>query len=513
MAPKKVLILCLLIFLILSVKDPFSTFNNISDLEPNPDALHYLNSVKTFIHGRGLNLSYQGRITSTNVPPLYSLSLLPLYLIFNDPRSFYFINILFSISSIFIFYLIFKRLKLNIFVFAFSLAAITTNFIIYWYPQVAMAENLLIPLFLLSIYLVLFPVTKKNLLLVILLSIAMVLTKYVAILLSLSLLLVYTIKIFKEDSNLKKPILILLSFCLGLILSTQALDYINHKTSFIIAFFNSSYFSFKYTNSNVPQFLAGLFGGEIRVAGIYPNLLPWIIGMFTIPALIFNFFDKRNQELHSYLFCSALSTFFFLCVFFIADARYFFPIVFISILSFAIFLNNLYTFFRKQEKSYINSLIIVFIFSGLILSQFNQIKNQILSNFINPNPPISYLTVQNFNSYFKENLSKKPVVVTTLTPYFVDFYSNSNYDLLPLSYLQYFTDRPESVWGKDDYSNYLNLYKKLLDEKTDVYISDYKTDPSHFYSFDYLKIKDNFNFEKVAQGCEGKCNLYKLSPP
>lgn len=531
---KKILIICLLLFAVLVTKNPFSTFNNISDLEPTPDALHYLNPIKTFLTGQGLKLSYEGRNMPTYVPPLYSLSLIPMYLIFQDPRSFYFMNIFYSIISISIFYLIIKKLKLNLFIFAFSIIVVVTNFTIYWYPQAPMAENLLISLFLISIYLLMLQVDKRNVVFVAIVAMLMFATKYIAIFLSISLLAIYALKVYKTESDIKNKKRFLLIFIISffaIILVMQIFDSINGKAPFLFMFFEKitgflidnlafksnlepldENYSFKYFNSNFIQYFGGLIGGDIKMAGLYPVLIPWIIGMFTIPAFILNFFDKKRFLFYLYLLTSSLITFLFICIYEITDARYIFPLVFASILSVICFFNNLYILFKKHQKKYLSYLILIIIFCGLFLSKFDELKKQIKSNYFEPNPPLNYRTVQSFNNFFSEKSSNRPVIITTLTPYFVDFYSNRNFKLLPLSNSQYFMDRAKLVWGDDDYTNLINLYKKYLNDGFELYVSEYKTEWSYFYRLDYFNIKQNFNLEKVASGCENKCNLFKLLP-
>src|SRR4051812_8668973 len=113
---KLVPILLTLIFIALLLKNPFSSRNLISNLEPYPDTIHYTNGALSLIHGYGITLTREGRSIPTAVPPLYSIILVPLYIINNDPRVFYFTNIILSLVSLLMFYKILRKLNINIWV-------------------------------------------------------------------------------------------------------------------------------------------------------------------------------------------------------------------------------------------------------------------------------------------------------------------------------------------------------------------------------------------------------------
>ena len=186
----------MLLLAILLLKNPLSPNNIISNLEPSPDSIHYLNPLVSLLQGKGLVLSYQNRSIPAQVPPLYSLVLLPLYLIFREIRFFYVTNVLLTIISAILFYKIITKLITDKILKSILFLAFATNYIIYWYPSVAMAENLLIPLYLLSIWLLLQPVTFTVALLISFLVMAFFATKYIAWILSLSLTALFIVKLF-----------------------------------------------------------------------------------------------------------------------------------------------------------------------------------------------------------------------------------------------------------------------------------------------------------------------------
>ena len=82
-----------------------------------------------------------------------------------------------------------------------SLFLYVTNYFIYWYPSLAMAENLTLFLFMGGIYLLMLPATRKNVILASVISIAFYITKYAGIPLTGFYFLSYCLKIVVESSS------------------------------------------------------------------------------------------------------------------------------------------------------------------------------------------------------------------------------------------------------------------------------------------------------------------------
>ena len=51
-----------------------------------------------------------------------------------------------------------------------------------------------------------------------------------------------------------------------------------------------------------------------------------------------------------------------------------------------------------------------------------------------------------------------------MLPYYIDFFSNKNYSLLPLDRSQDLMWFADAVWGREDYSNLNKLYKTYIKE-------------------------------------------------
>ncbi len=154
----------LVIFLLLLAKNPFSQRTLIPNFEPYPDTIHYVNAAQSLVRGHGLAIWREGRSLQTSVPPLYSLFLTPLFFIHNDPRVFFFTNIILALFSFLFFYLIIKKITKNQIIQSIALFLYTTNYFFYWYPSLAMAENLTLFLFMTGTLLLVRPVTKNTVL-------------------------------------------------------------------------------------------------------------------------------------------------------------------------------------------------------------------------------------------------------------------------------------------------------------------------------------------------------------
>ena len=198
----------LFLFILLLAKNPFSVRTLIPNFEPYPDTIHYINSAQSFIRGHGLQIWRERRVLKTTVPPLYSLVLIPAFLINIDARMFYFMNILLALGSFLFFYLTAKNICTNrsqpvptqksFIVLFVSLFLYVTNYFIYWYPSLAMAENLALFLFMAGIHVLTLPVTRKHVILAAVISIAFYITKYASIPLTGFYFLSYGLKIIVE---------------------------------------------------------------------------------------------------------------------------------------------------------------------------------------------------------------------------------------------------------------------------------------------------------------------------
>ena len=537
----KVFTLGLFFLFILLLKNPLSPNNIISNLGPLPDSIHYLNPLISLSQGKGFVISYKDRSVSANVPFLYTLILYPAYAFFGDIRFFYITNVLLTVASTILFYKIIVRLFFKKMIKAILFFAFVTNYVIYWYPSVAMAEGLLIPLYLLSIWLFLQPLNIARVILISSLVVAFFATKYIAGILSVTLILIFIIKIISSKIPRKRKYFLsalFFSILFTLFSIFLYIEYVNKNINILnnvgyhlqqlaavfLSLFNqtgfkaavrvadlpSETYSRYYQFDNYVRYLAGIMGGPLTVAGKNFYILPIIVGMISLFAIFTNLFIRKNRLLSFYFFISIVGTFIFVGNFFIVDGRYLFVFIPAFLLIFGLFLDALCNFLISMNRKIYATLLLGFILLAILLNVSSSVMNQININFFQPERAIIYDVVETMNLTANMfNTALKPVIISVVPPHMIDFYSNHRYELLPLSRNQYFMAYSEEVWDISPKINLIDVYKEYLATNRAVLVSVYGTDKL-WINLDMQKIKEEFDLSLVTQGCNDLCNLYKL---
>jgi len=289
-----IFVFCLLIFLLFLARNPFSSRTLIPNFEPYPDAIHYVVPARNFVINTQFAIVREGRVINPRVPPLYSLFLIPFYALNSDPRFFYFGNVLLALCSFFLFYLIIKQLSKNDFrpltfdsrlitkiLIFFPLFLYITNYFNYWYPTLAMSENLTIFLFLLNLFILINPVNKVTAIAGGIIPFAFFITKYAHIPLTVVFLIAYGIKVIIDSGRTNKllfkkwglyfgtsviiAVLLLLYFELipGI---SSLIDYIKilfpiQKSGSQISNSAGGWFSVLYMKEHLPKYIRAIFGG------------------------------------------------------------------------------------------------------------------------------------------------------------------------------------------------------------------------------------------------------------
>ena len=81
--------LCILIALLLAGKNPFDTQSLIPNLEPYPDSLYYAYPAWNLVHGGDFSMTYIDATVKNVTPPLFSLFLMPFFMLIDDVRVFH----------------------------------------------------------------------------------------------------------------------------------------------------------------------------------------------------------------------------------------------------------------------------------------------------------------------------------------------------------------------------------------------------------------------------------------
>jgi len=545
----------LLVFLLLLAKNPFSVRTLIPNFEPYPDTIHYINPALSFIHGHGLQLFRDGRALQTNVPPLYSLVLSPIFLIKNDVRMFYIINILLAIGSFTFLYLILLKITKSAMIRFFALFLYATNFFIYWYPSLAMAENLTLFLFIAGIYLLTLSVTKKNVVLAAVISIGFYAVKYASIPLTGFYFLCYFVKIYlsfqgKNTKNEKTKgiiYLLILTCTAGItflcysywewttkgttLLVTLLSVFIPQKSRTLLS--SGSWFSLQYLPTHLPEYLKAVRGGyKLRFLWDDTPIIPIFIGVPGMIGLFLGMLKKEVRLLSVSLVVLLLSSIVFMSTFYAVDMRYLYHAIPTLLIGFVLFweiiMKTLDSRVRENDKKkllkksslsssgltrgsmIVFTLLLVFLFFFYLATNIVRIKTQISTNLRYAETPWYYLSVVKLNEYFKE-YKNKPYVISAMSPYYVDFFSSNNYLLLPMSPSQdFFRMGTAAVWGKENYSDLKKLYIEKIGQGKEVYMVNYLGNDENIRK-DVDKIRQDFVLTLVSEGCYGSCNIWKVN--
>lgn len=528
----------IILFLFLLFKNPFSEKNLIANFEPFPDAIYYVASAKNFIAGHGFTISREGRYFTPPIPPLYSIVLSPSFLVTDDPRAFYFINVIIALISLSLFYIILVRLKFNKLICTLLLLLYVTNYFLYWMPTLAMAENLIILLYLGAILILISDLIPFNIFIMSMLGIGFYATKYASISLTASFFAAYCFKFIHPDGKKKilykkfmQFIFYVLFFSSILFLSeeiskgTSPLHSLNIVKNSLIKTnlesqsaetikTSSTWFSIDYINLNIWHYINSLIGKSEKFLWDSTPIIPVIVGVGGILGLAIGLFIKQRRLLCIALSISLITSIIFMSTLYTYDIRYIYFAIPTLLIGFGILIHeSLIKFSTGLIKTCIifSTIFLILFFS---ITNAIKIKSQISLNLRYAETPWYYISILKMNEFFSKDKiinDKKPIVVSALPPYLVDFFSNGNYTLLPLSYQQEFRNMKETVWGLNDYSDLPKLYESYMQKGFSVYLAKYGLGNEGYTNHDFQVIIGKFNTELIFKGCFEQCNIYKLN--
>lgn len=524
-----------ILYILLIFKDPFSQRTLIPNFEPYPDTFNYINPALSLIEGTGFHIYREGRIRKQNVPPMYSFSLIPVFLLKADPRMAYYANVVLAFVSLFFFWAILRKIFVNNLIIFFLLILYITNYFIYWVPSLIMAENLTLTLFLASIFLLLSRTTLVNLTTLAALAIGVYAAKYANIPITVTIILLTLGKIIPTKLVLNQKIKLILFFLLAALLFfvmlaifegatrgnnifTQIIEHLSSIQKSIPkgdiqseAISTSSWFGIQYIKQNLPLYINSLIGEPNRFLWDNTPIVPKYTALTGLIGIFSGIFRKKFRFLSLALFFCISTSVIFMSTFYTFDARYIYIAIPSLVIGLGLFLTGLESKVFNR-KIFFNSLVFVFICIYLI-GNFTKIKGQISLNLRYAETPWNYIAVLKMNEYFSSDKiidGKKPVLISALPPFLIDYYSNENYTLLPLSYEQEFRGFKELVWGPNDYSNLPKLYTKYLNEGFDLYMSRAGLGNESYTNRDFNTIVKEFDTKLVLFGCYDQCNIYRV---
>lgn len=522
-----------LLFLLL-FKSIFSERTLIPNFDPHPDTFHYVVPARNFSQGGKFALSREGRNINPSVPPAYSIFLTPFYFLNDDARMYYLANVTLSFIGLCFFFKIVKKFTKSKLIVGISLFAYVSNYFIYWVPSLAMSENLVLPLFLIALYFYLKRITTFNITAFLLSAFGLYATKYANAPIFATFILVYFIKIFREakfKQNLKSKYIKV--FLIGVAVVGLLILLLNIKISgfnpidrllgFLInAIYSSnnvpvqireisgSWFSRDYFHKHFLQNIKSILGGPERFVWDFTPIVPRAVALTGIVGLAVSLFSKKLRDPSLVLVSLIFAEVLFISFFYALDMRYVYHAIPSLILGFTLFWIFLESHLHKKRIVFY---ILIFVFGiYLLVSSVLRLKNQIVLNLRYAETPWSYVSVLKLNSYFsnKSETDLKPVVISPQPPYLIDFYSNKNYTLLPLSGDQEFRNYKVEAWGENNYEDLIDLYGEYLKKGHNLYVSTYGLGVEGYLHLAFDEINESFTLQEEYNDCYSQCKLYSV---
>jgi hypothetical protein len=541
------------VLFVLLLRNPYSERNLIANLEPFPDAFYYTTIPRCLLEGQGWkmcrlsNPEIEG--VSSAVPPAYSIALLPAYLISTDVRTFYFINVLLAFASLALLYTVSQNFFKSKHISSLIAFFYVTNYFTYWYPSLAMAENLTIPLFLFSILILQQKgITKTISVLAGLTAIGFYATKYSSAPLTASFSVLFILLLLQQKISVKEksqlifyamvPAGILAGFIIDLkkimavIWQIFGNNTIRLSENAQINQVNNDFFSSSYFLPHLKEYSKPLFGKPQRFLWDYTPLTEKWIALSGLFGLLASFKNREYSMAKLWLIVATISQLLFISTFYVVDVRYVYHFLPVLLLGFGFFIQFIYKIILTQtkkvkllqfknaklskiipgEKFFLYALLLSFLFIYTI-SNISRLKSAVMINLKYAETPWWYLSQIEMNNYFDTtttNYDEKPILITLASPFLTDNYSNGNYTTLPLNDQQDFRGNMPEVWGKNDYSDLHKLYENKINEGIPVYITNYGINATRLFEQSFKEIEAKFNLIEVQTGCYNLCNIYRL---
>jgi len=533
------LVLLVLLLAVLLFRNPFSERTLIPNFEPFPDTFHYIVPVRNFLAGDEFLFAREGREPyAPSVPPFYSLTLLPMYMVNNDPRSFYFVNLLLVFASFFLFERILTALLMEKPLRLLLLFLLVTSFYFSWVPSLAMAENLLLPLLLSGILLLTRPISKKSVLLAGLLSWAFFATKFAAAPVTVIFSVLYLWKIWRESLSMRAQFVVrFIGASVGSYSVFALFEYWQKGSVPLLSLLRelakwfgsvsdtasgdnglSPFFSVSNIPAHWPLYFSGLLGEPVAFLWKTAPVILSFVAILGSAGILLNLWrgNREGRWFSAAVFLLILGQLTFMSTFYVVDMRFLYPLSPLLLLGLGWFIQTLWE--RRLFQSHsarLSLLALLFITASLL--QLSQLKSQVILNLKSAETPWYAISVQQTDSYLaglpETPTEKEPLVlISAIDPYLIDFYKTGNYTVIPLSEEQNHT--PElwpQIWGEYDYSDFVALYSSFLNQGREVYAQKYGLGNVETINADWDRLEENFTLTVVQTGCFELCNLYRVT--
>jgi hypothetical protein len=508
-----------IILALLLARPVFSDRTLIANFEPFPDTFHYIIPPRCFLDGQGWQLCRAGLPgIKPVVPPLYSVVLLPALAISSDPRIFYLVNvILATLTTVLLGKLLWKTSGSSSWTFL-SLLFFVTTYSVYWYPSVAMAENVVLPLWLLSVWLLLQPPKLSRTILGIAAALGLFLAKYVYLPLAVVMIVSFLVKTLTSNivaSNVKKLLLLtsIAGGVLGYLVLRSELEWIvviNIWAGLQGRPAPITWFSLDHWIPNFKTYWGMLHGYKIfTLWDETPVVTPLVaaIGWIGLGASIVT--EKRWWGVS--LLAMLLVPIALISFFYAADGRYLIQALPTLLLGGGLFVRVVP---QKMKHELGARLLLLFLGTAVLLQTLlraPQLKLQLALNLKYSEQPWFYLAAKEIDQAILLTKASHPIVVSALPPYLLDFYLTQPATIYPLSKNQDFTKDAMTVWGVPSAENMPAVIQAALNENRVVLVNSWRqvNDPQNEAT--WQKLNQTFELQLIRPGCHEACNTYRVT--
>jgi len=392
-----------------------------------------------------------------------------------------------------------------------------------------MAENLLLFEFMLGIFLLTAKVTRVRGFAAGLIPVMFYATKYASAPISIIYAVIYLIKILKRNQKKTLPLFLTgLIFFGFLILYYESITTGGNILISVIGFVNGfigigsdlgdvyvsdrqSWFSLSQFKSNLLPYLRGIFGFPTRFLWDFTPIMPKYLAIMSFIGLICGVLMKKFRYISVSLLALIAVQLLFIASFYVIDMRYLYTAIPSLLIGLGLLVEILRIFLYKRGVKVLFCLLIIIFFGFYFITNSVRVKKQIVLNVKYSETPWYYISVMNVNNYFSDqNSDDKPLLISPMPPYYFDYFSNNNYQILPLSKNQEFRDRREVIWGPGDYSDLILLYKDYLKKGRRLYVSTYGLGNEGYLHSSFDDLKKNFELKEVVNGCYNLCKIYQV---
>lgn len=504
-------ILVATVFLLLVYQEPFSNRSLVANLGPFPDVFHYILPARCFITDGTWTLCRMGvEGTKPAVGPLYSILLIPIFLIKNDPRMFYYLNVILVTTAIIFLYKIFFKITQNSLITTSLGVLAATSYHLYWFPTLAMAENVILPLFAIGVWICFKPKSKLFLLVLPLISVATFLAKFAFVPIS-GIFMLYWLYVQVYIQKIVPKIIALVFVLLGMIV---ALWYGFFHTDLGNNFFSllpieqqqNTWFSIVFIPSHLSYYLSTLLGKPTLVLWDTRPFLNVILSITGILGFIVGFKIKKVKQISIVVLGLLLAQILFISSFYSLDSRY----IIISIPALLIGISFFYAWLQQimPGNKYL-TLSLIMVIAVSVLLHVTELRTRLAINFKYAETPWFYLATKQIDQAVPK--SKDTFVISAIPVYFYDFYATKGYSVLPVAPEQEPNKKSQVYGNQYEYDDLIVLYQNLLSQGKSVYISNYGLGNQAYMHEAYQRVEDAFTLTEIATGCDQACNVYKLT--